>query len=120
MKGTIGFKDHCINCLIGVNPEERVKLQQIFISLETEVDFAAIAQADVLDRSVCYATLADFCSSIAIQGEFQMLESLAYELVHALRKKYELDWVKVHIKKPGAIPTASYAYVELEYGDKKD
>ena len=120
MKGSIGFKDHRIHCIIGVNPEERVKQQEIFMSLETQVDFATIAQEDVLDRSVCYATLADFCSDIAIRGEFHMLETLAYETIHALRKKYELDWVKVNIKKPGAIPTASYAYVESEYGDKKD
>lgn len=118
MQGIIGFENHCVHCLIGIHPHERLETQPIYIDFQTEVDFAPVAHEDKLSNSVCYAGMAEFCTVLAQEGQHQMLEALAYDLVHRLVEKFKLHWAKIAIRKPAAIPTASFAFVELEYGKK--
>lgn len=116
MNGIVGFENHRVKCIIGINPEERLKEQELLIDLQVEANFSQIAAQDDLTNATCYATIASDCSQIAQQGHYQMLETLAYQLLHQLKEKYQLHWIKIKIKKPSAIPTAAFAFVELEEG----
>ena len=116
--GIIGFEGQQVKCIIGIHPRERSQEQNIFIDLQTMIDFESVAKTDNLENAVCYATLAEFCSEFARKGQFKMLETLAQELVYNLVDKFQLPWVKVTIKKPEALPTASFAFVSLEYGNR--
>ena len=115
MLGIVGFENHRINCVIGINAEERLEEQEIWVDVQAEIDFSQVALTDDLSQAVCYATMADFCTQLAQKGKYQMLETLAYELVQQLARRFKLSWIKVVIKKPKALPTAEFAFVELEY-----
>jgi dihydroneopterin aldolase len=114
MMGLIGFQDLKVNCIIGVNPEERLKKQEILISLQVQVDVSAVAQTDDLRYAANYVSLADDCKNIAITHQFKMIETLAEAILKHLEERYRLSWMKVMIKKPKAIPEASFTFVELE------
>lgn len=118
MLGIIGFENHRISCIIGVNPQERLHEQEILISLQMEVDIQRACYSDEVVNTICYAEAAGLCTEIAQKGRFHLLEKLAYELVTQLTSLYELSWIKVKIRKPSAIPTASCAFVELEKGKR--
>jgi 7,8-dihydroneopterin aldolase/epimerase/oxygenase len=115
----IGFEDLLIRCIIGVNPEERLVEQDLLVNLQVPQDVAKIAASDDISQANCYAAMADFCKELAQKGQYKMIETLAYELTQQLANKFNVDWVKVFIKKPSAIPTASFAYVEYEYRKEK-
>ncbi|KIC73776.1 putative dihydroneopterin aldolase [Neochlamydia sp. EPS4] len=118
MLGIVGFKNYRLSCIIGVYPYERKHPQELSIDVCYEIDFALITLSDDLSKAVCYASLAEFCSQVAQEGAYQMLETLAHELVLKLADKFSLHWVKVMIRKEKAISLASCAFVELEYGNR--
>ncbi len=120
MFGIVGFEDHRIRCIIGVNPDERQNEQEILVDVQFEADFGSVARTDDLSGTACYASVADFCTQVAQKGKYQMLETLACELVRQLANRFQLSWIKVMIKKPSAIATASYAFAKLEYGTQKE
>lgn len=113
-KGTIGFSEHRVNCIIGAYPEERVTPQDILIDLKVKYDFTACTLSDEVKDSICYASLAEICSNIAIEMKAQLIESLAEKIAETLTTLFAFDSVWVRIKKPGALKTAQYAYVEFE------
>lgn len=119
MFGVFGFENLLVTCIIGINPEERLAEQVLLINLQAEEDFKAVADTDDLSHAVDYAVVANFCSELAREGKYQMLETLAYDLNFQLKKHFKFNWVKVMIKKPSAIPAAEYAFVELESGKRK-
>lgn len=118
MNGIVGFENHRINCIIGVHPEERTHSQDILIDLKIETNFSMITAEDNLTNAICYATLAEECTQVAQKGRYHMLETLAYELIKHLKKKFHLPWIWISIKKPSAVPSASFAFVELEEGKR--
>lgn len=117
--GIVGFEDHLIRCIIGINPDERLVEQEILVSLQMKTDFTRVAKTDDLSNAICYASVAALCTEIAQKGKYQMLETLACQLVKQLTESFTPSWIRVVIKKPSALLTASYAFVELEHGKVK-
>lgn len=111
MLGTIGIKDHLIKCVIGNLPKERKSSQKIYIDLQAGVDFSP---TDALEDTVCYAHLAEICTQLATQRKYRLLETFALEAAKKLLEEPNVLWVVIRVKKPGAIPTAKYAYAELK------
>jgi 7,8-dihydroneopterin aldolase/epimerase/oxygenase len=116
MFGIIGFQDLKVNCIIGINPEERLQEQEIFIDLQVESDFSKVSITDDLSEAINYVTLSEFCADFAITGKYNMIESLAHDLLQRLQYKFHLAWIKIIIKKPKALKNASFSFVELEHG----
>lgn len=119
MFGIVGFENLRIHCIIGDIPQERTVEQDILVDVQMEADFSRAASTDDISDAICYATVANFCVELAQKGKFHLLETLAFELVQQLTAKFKLSWIKVVIKKPSAIPEASFAFVELKHGKKK-
>lgn len=119
MFGIIGFENLLIHCIIGINPEERLVEQMLLLNLQAEENFTPVAKTDDLTNAVSYVELANLCTEIAQKGKYNMLETLANDLVRQLKTRFKLSWIKILIKKPDAIKTAELAFVELEYGKRK-
>ncbi len=105
--------------MIGVNPPERLEEQEILLDVQLETDFALVAAMDDLSHAICYATIAELCTELAQKGQYHMLETLASVLIQQLVDRFKPTWIQVVIKKPKALPTASFAFVELQYGHKR-
>jgi len=116
--GVIGFDHYKIHCIIGLNNEERLKAQDIFLDLRVTQDFSAAAKQDDLKKTFCYEMLGNICKELAIQKKYRLLETFAYELIELLMNEYKIKWAFVRVKKPSAISDADYAIVELEGGVK--
>jgi dihydroneopterin aldolase len=116
--GIIGFDHYKIGCIIGVNHEERITPQDIYVDLRVEHDFSIPAKHDDFEKTFCYEMLGKICEELAIKKKYRLLETMAFELIEILLNQYKIKWAFVRIKKPSAILMADYAVVEFEGGKR--
>lgn len=113
MSGRLAIIDLRIDCIIGCLPDERIREQPLFVDLEIELDVTEAATSDSLDSGIDYVQLADRAREIAQSGRFRLIEAYAHAVLDALELP-AVRWARVRVKKPGAIPSARYAQVEME------
>lgn len=113
MLGRIGFDHLKIVCIIGDLPEERVQEQEIFIDLKVEIDLSRCARTDQLGDTVDYLQLAALCRRVAVEGQFQLIETFAVEVMKELLTLSPVIAAWVQVKKPGGVKEANYALIEL-------
>ncbi len=100
----IGFFELRVDCIIGLNDAERLCKQLLLIDLSVNTE-----------EYVNYAECADICTEIAEKGRFLLLETLGNEIIKALRFRWPNAYkIAVTLKKPQALPSASYAFVRIE------
>ena len=120
MQGAIKISNLKLSCIIGVLPEERSFEQEVFIDLEVRRDFSICVNTDNVDDTVCYVLLADLCVRIAREGKYNLLETYAHKVLESLLEKFDVEWAKIIVKKPGALPSGDYGIVELERKREKE
>ncbi|MEE8436514.1 MAG: dihydroneopterin aldolase [bacterium] len=102
-----------LECIIGVHPEERERVQPLLISLSFPLVFAKAAATESLSETVDYSAVAGSAREFAIQGSFQLLETLARELGVHLCERFGLSSIRMTLKKPAAIADSDGAAVSL-------
>lgn len=110
----IGFHNLTICCFIGILEKEQLTPQDIIIDLKVTASYSQSGDTESMDDSIDYTLLANACIRIAQKEHFMLLETFAEAIVSHLLLDSRIDSVWVCIKKPAAIPSASYAYVELQ------
>lgn len=115
MTDRISIHQLSIICIIGVYAGERAHAQEIFVDVDLDVDLEAAARSDDLAETVDYAAIAELLRSWARESEFLLIESLAVRGCELLLERWPaLDGVALSVRKPSAIPGASYAAVHAE------
>jgi len=114
MNGIIGIDHHKVECIVGVYPEEHMQAQTLYIDLAVEWDFLPASRNDQIAETLNYELLADLCTAVAKARRFHLLETLAVAILEAMFTQFDLRWGKIKIKKPGALPSANYTFVQLE------
>ena len=95
-----------INCIIGIYPEEKNKLQPIILTIEIYYDHKKFNNDDGSDY-ICYKTLADKLTYYAQNNAVNLIETLAQQLINLVLEfdsriqavKLLLNKVKVRAKK---------------------
>ncbi|NGX41917.1 MAG: Dihydroneopterin aldolase [Chlamydiae bacterium] len=113
MIGTIGFKDLRIVCILGIEDEERVKEQEIFVDFRVTTDFSNSADSDHLEDTIDYVTLAEICTRLAKENQFQLLEKYAAEVLEAVLDNSNILEASIKVRKPKGLASAAYSFVEL-------
>lgn len=115
MIGTVALKDLHIECIIGVLPEERDTPQTLFVDVEMDLEFETAAETDDVANTIDYAEVAERLTRLAVERKFQLIETFAEEAATALFDSYEpLRRVRLHVKKPAAVPAANHASVHIK------
>lgn len=114
VKGIIGFEHYEIPCVIGVYPKERRVPQSIFVDLKVELDMSECVRSDKLQDTLDYVKLAAVCSDLAQNGNYQLIETYAYDVVQAFLQYPQVSWVWIKIKKPQGLASAMFTTIELE------
>jgi dihydroneopterin aldolase len=125
---TIGFEGLAVECIIGINPDERVTPQPLLIDLHVVLrsssqqihdDTSAVGAAAVAGVAppqddtekglvVNYSTLAAKARGLAIDGQFGLLETFAARLANAILADHRPHAVsvRVYVRKPKALADA--------------
>jgi|ERR1700722_6415935 len=114
MEGIIKIEDYKIQCIIGAHAYEREEEQEILLDIEMRINFLECAQTDSIVDTIDYNEVVKVCHALAKKRRYHLLETFAYESVHALMDLFAPLSVKVRLKKKKAIPLAKAAIIELE------
>jgi dihydroneopterin aldolase len=73
-----------VSAVVGVLPEEREREQPLVLDLDLERPFREAALADELAATTNYAQVLALVESVAVEGRFLLLETLAHRVAQAV------------------------------------
>lgn len=107
-------RDLLLRGIIGINPEERVKKQDILINL---VIFANIRQAsasDSIEDAVDYKSITKRIIRHVEESSDFLVEKLVTDIARIVITEFHVEKVQVRVEKPGALRFAQSVGIEIE------
>ena len=101
---------------IGVHVHERQARQTLILDLELGADIRPAAATDRLNDTLDYQAVARRIGELAAASEFQLVETLAERMAELLLREFAVPWLRLTLRKPGALPEAREAGVCIERG----
>ncbi|WP_158774832.1 dihydroneopterin aldolase [Cobetia sp. L2A1] len=105
-----------VETVIGVYDWERTIRQRLVIDLEMATDIRAAAAGDDLTYTLDYAAISARIQSYAAESSFELVETFAERLAALLREEFSIPWLRMTLRKPGAVPEAVAVGVRIERG----
>jgi dihydroneopterin aldolase len=113
MKDTILIEELEAHFRVGVPDEERRQPQRLLISLELEKDFTQAARQDAVELTIDYDALTRSLLSWGQDRQWKLIETLACEIADWVLKAYQVERVRVEIKKY-ILPNTRHVGVRVE------
>lgn len=113
MTDQIHIKDLLLRAIVGINPEEREKRQDVLISITLSVDTRQAGLSDQIEDAVNYRTLTKRVIRMVEASCFYLVERLAAEIAAICLTDPRVEAVRVLVEKPGALRFARSVGVEL-------
>lgn len=120
MHDTVFITDLEVRAIIGIEEWERTKPQVIRIDVEMAADAAAAAAEDDIDKAVNYRSVAKGVEALTIEGKFLLVETLAERIAALVRGDFGVPWVRVRVRKPGAVRFSREVGVEVVRGSREN
>jgi dihydroneopterin aldolase len=105
-----------VDCVIGAYAWEREIRQCLSLDLQMGWDNRPCAVADDLALALDYASVAQRVQQFAGQSSFILLETFAERLAAQLMTEFGIAWLRLTVRKPGAVAAAAAVGVEIERG----
>ena len=101
---------------VGVPAAEREREQEVVVDLEMTFATSAAAATDDFTKTVDYAAVHDAMAEVAMARQRLLIETLAEDLARAVLSRFDVEAVRVRLRKPEALRQAGadYAGVEIE------
>jgi dihydroneopterin aldolase len=99
---------------IGITPDERSAPQECHADLSLWSSFEAAAAADDLDQSIDYCRVLSAVQKVAESREYNLLETLAYEIARTISQSFPIDRVRVRLRKRPSVLMQELDFVEVE------
>lgn len=100
--------------IVGINPDEREKAQDILVNVTMFADTAPAAASDDIDDAVNYRTVAKAIIAHIEEGKPMLVERLAAEIADlCFKTDSRIERVSVGVEKPGALRFAESVGVSI-------
>ncbi len=109
-----------VEAVIGVYDWERTIRQRLVIDLEMATDIRPAAAGDDLTHTLDYAAISARIQTYADDSQFELVETFAERLAALLREEFGIPWLRMTVRKPGAVPEAQAVGVRIERGTLVD
>ena len=107
-----------IDTIIGIYDWERETKQTVILDIEMAHDIKKAAATDDIEDTLDYKAVSQHVIRFVEQSEYFLVEKLAEEINHTIRKEFNVPWVKLTLNKKGAISGASDVGIIIERGTK--
>lgn len=108
------IKDLLLRGIIGINPEERVKAQDILINMVIYADIRQAAQSDAIEDAIDYKSITKrVIGHVEASSDF-LVEKLVTDLARIIITEFDVAKVQVRVEKPGALRFAQSVGIEIE------
>lgn len=118
MTDTVLIEGLAVEAVIGVYDWERDVQQRLLIDLELAWDIRVPAASDNVADALDYASVSQHVTEYFVNQQPQLLETAAEFLAADLRARFGVAWLKLVIRKPGAVPQAQSVGVSIERGQR--
>ncbi|MGR2739766.1 dihydroneopterin aldolase [Billgrantia sp. Q4P2] len=106
--------------VIGVYDWERTIRQRLTLDLELAADIRPAAAGDDLTRTLDYAAISQRIVRFADEHDFALVETFAERLAQRLMDEFAVPWLRLTLRKPGAVPAAAAVGVRIERGTRPE
>ena len=108
------IKDLLLRGIIGINPEERVKQQDILINLVIYADISKAAATDTIEDAVDYKAITKRVIDHVENSADFLVEKLVTDIARLILAEFQVERVRVRVEKPGALRFAQSVGIEIE------
>lgn len=115
--GKIFIRDLKVDAVIGVHDWERDTRQTLHVDIDMAYSIVASAATDCLNDTLDYSAVSERVTDFIQDRKAQLIETLAEGIARLLMHEFCLPWVKVTIRKPGAVIAANHVGVSIERGE---
>ena len=96
-----------LDCIIGINPWERLTKQQFTVDIEIDTDLAAAGNSDSIEDTINYRTIAKTVTHEIEKSDYGLVESIGAKIADMCLEDDRVLSVRVTVRKPGAVRKAS-------------
>ena len=114
MKDKVLVKDLLVRGIVGINPEERVKKQDILINLALFTDVGRAAVSDDIEDAVNYKSITKRVIQHVEESSDFLVEKLVSDIARIILAEFPVQRVMVRVEKPGALRFAKSVGIEIE------
>lgn len=107
-----------VDAVIGVYDWEREIVQSLQVDLEMAWDNRLPGQSDDVADALDYASVSEAVADFFTDNQPHLLEAAAEGLSTRLRDMFDIAWLRLVIRKPGAVPQARAVGVSIERGQR--
>ncbi len=108
------IKDLLIRGIIGINPDERVKKQDILINIIMYTDINRAAETDDIADTTNYKDISKRVIDFVEASSFFLVERLVTEIARLVLTDQTVSRVQVRVEKPGALRFARSVGIEID------
>ncbi|MCE9665337.1 dihydroneopterin aldolase [Halomonas sp. M5N1S17] len=109
-----------VETVIGVYDWERTITQRLLLDLELATDIRPAAASDDITLTLDYAAISQRIARFASDHDFALVETFSERLAATLRDEFAIPWLRLTVRKPGAVPTAAAVGVCIERGTRPE
>lgn len=110
----IEVHDLLVRCIVGINPEERVKKQDVIINLTLFGDLRRAGMSDDIEDAINYKTLTKRVIDHVEESEYFLVEKMAHKIAEIAISEFGVERAIVSVEKPGALRFARSVGVVVE------
>jgi dihydroneopterin aldolase / 2-amino-4-hydroxy-6-hydroxymethyldihydropteridine diphosphokinase len=114
MSDHIYIKDLLLRTIIGINPEEREKRQDVLINVVLRADTRAAGASDDIEDATNYRTITKRIIRLVEDSAFYLVEKMVAEIAAICLEDPGVEGVTVRVEKPGALRFARSVGVEID------
>ena len=114
MTDQIHIRDLLLRGVVGINPEEREKRQDILINMTLFADTQPAGLSDRIEDAVNYKTITKRVIRMVENSQFYLVERLVDEVALIGLSDSRVEAVRVTVEKPGALRFSRSVGVEIE------
>lgn len=107
-------KDLLIRGIIGINPDERIKKQDILVNLIIYTDISRAAETDDIAHATNYKEISKRIIDFVEASSFFLVERLVTEVARLVLADERVSRVIVRVEKPGALRFARSVGIEID------
>jgi len=98
----------------GVLAEEKSLGQNFYVDVELRTSTKKAGESDLIDDSINYAEVYSDVKAVVKGKSYNLIEALAESIASYLLDKYEMESIKVQVRKPEAPIDGEFDYVAVE------
>lgn len=108
------IRDLLLRGIIGINPDERVKRQDILINLVLYADIRQAAASDNIEDAVNYKAITKRVIEHVENSSDYLVEKLVTDIARIILTEFDVTRAQVRVEKPGALRFADSVGIEIE------